>query len=161
MAKADPKYSTPEHTRRNAVVIMAGALAAAGCAIGLAAAASQPTACAVDPVIRKIEAHRQAVAFADYESARFTAAGGADFVSWRPASEAFLAEIDAAKVLIATVPSSMAGLQALEAHLRDARYHRATRWIERRVTCGDCVAVVSGGPEAIDWLISQHADALG
>jgi hypothetical protein len=145
--------ATVDTTRR--AVILAGALASAACAISLAAAATghRPACPAVDPIHAAIEAHREAVARADYESARLSAAGGSDLVDWRPAHEAHLAAIDSGRALIAIVPVSMAGLRALEAHLRDPRYSRATRFIERRVEFGDGIASVSGGPEAVDWVV--------
>jgi hypothetical protein len=146
-------------TRRSVVVGLS--LASATVVTNLAIAAS-PAACAApDPVYQAIAAHAAAIRHTDLEIARLDAAGAPENVDWSNLRYAALAEIDASKAVVASRPTTLAGLDALGRHLRHERFRRAALFIVRRVDCGDGFAVIRGGEDGVVWLLSQHAAALG
>jgi hypothetical protein len=102
-----------------------------------------------------IDAHRKTAGKFQAENEKLAAAG-IDGANWMPSQAALLAEVAAAKALIGTAPSTRAGVQALERHLReDSRL--ALYFIERTVTIDGCTSIASGTPEGVDWLIAKRA----
>ena len=75
--------------------------------------AARPVACS-DPIHDAISRHREAAYLTDAENAALTAAGGPDVADWRPLQHTVEAEVAAARTMIATTPSTVAGLEALE-----------------------------------------------
>jgi hypothetical protein len=151
----------PDPTRRTAITLVASALAAGTIAISLAVAATQPKGCPVDPVHEAIRIHAQTVARTDAENARLTAAGGPDVADWSRLRSAFATEIAAGKALIATAPTSQAGVEALERHLNHTRYSSTVRYIRRKVEYEGHGVVIVGGDAAAAWLVAGHRERLG
>jgi hypothetical protein len=149
-----------EITRRS-VVCMGLSLASATVVTGPAIAAG-PATCPGpdDPIHQAIAAHAAAVRHVDLEGAKLDAAGDPEVSDWGALRYAALAEIDAGKAVVETRPTTLAGLDALERHLRDKRYRRATLFVVRRVACGDGFAVIRGGEDGVGWLLQQHAVLL-
>jgi hypothetical protein len=153
MPKATDKNIT---TRRTFLSIVSAGIAAGATALAAVPALALP----VDPIYSAIAAHREAIANFNTENAKLTAAGGPDVSDCRPAQAALSAECAAAKAVVATAPTTRAGLRALEVHLREDDSRLALHFIERPVTVdGLHMGTVSGGP--VDWLIAKRAAELG
>jgi hypothetical protein len=82
-----------------------------------------------------------------------------------PAQTALLAEFAAAKALIATAPTTRAGLRALAAHLREDDSFLALRFIQHPQTLEWCekfgkLTAEARDRDLVDWLIAQRAAEL-
>ncbi|MDE5454151.1 hypothetical protein GWE18_15085 [Bradyrhizobium sp. CSA112] len=83
---------------------------------------------------------------------------GPENASHLPIEAAVAAELDAAKALINTAPSTQIGLRALEAHLREDRHRQARGFIAR--THATEIGTYTSGDwslENVDWLIAKRA----
>jgi hypothetical protein len=105
-------------------------------AVALAAALPSLPADA-DPIFSKINAHREAAATFWVENSKLT-----DVVArgnnWMPsqAAAALMAAYAAGDELIATAPTTRAGVRALERHLRDEKNSPGSPWTRARVWNG-------------------------
>jgi len=104
---------TADATRRSVVLIAAGLAAAT-------VIAAQPVAC-TDPILAVIDAHKEAVALTDTEHAKLTAAGHGPDADTDAMGAAIMAEWQAAKMMMATTPSTQAGREALAQWLTEGR----------------------------------------
>jgi hypothetical protein len=153
-----PKANDQSTTNRRAVLSAMAAGVAGATALALAAVPS--LALPVDPIFAAIAANVAAVAEVDRLIALEEAGLIGDASS---AIEAALrAEVAAAKALVATAPSTPAGLRALAAHLREDDSCLALIFIERTVTMDDGSTYrTSGDPESIEWFLAKRAAELG
>ena len=168
MAKAEskPTTNTPisdATSRRNFLTT------AAGIAAGATTLAAVPAlAVPVDPVFAAIDAHAESVRTVQARHERLLRMIGGDMAAaedlcrspeTRAVQAALLAECAAGTVLIATAPTTSAGLRALADHLRDDRYRGARWFIERTVTTDGGFSYDSRGN--VEWLIAKRAAELG
>jgi hypothetical protein len=146
MQKAVDESTT---NRRKFLTTMAAAISAAalatGTAVTLAAAAE------ADPIFAAIAAYKYRRRAIDIALERF----GAGLAGHVPVQAALQAEFVASKALIATSPTSRAGLLALDDHLRDNS--GLALYIERRITTESGGFTMGGGPGAAEWLIAKRA----
>jgi hypothetical protein len=103
-----------------------------------------------DPIFAAIGAHRDAIQALDLTYEGRKSMGPEDHALVQAAISADLA---AAKTLIATAPTTQAGLQALERHLREDGAAFALHFIERPATYG----TISADTQGIDWLSAKRA----
>jgi hypothetical protein len=131
-------------------------------------AAVPAVALPADPIFAAIDAHAASVGTVWTLQARLLRMIGGDMAAaedlcrspeTRAVQAALLAECAAGTVLIATAPTTSAGLRALADHLRDDRYRGARWFIERTVTTDGGFSYDSRGN--VDWLIAKRAAELG
>jgi hypothetical protein len=111
---------------------------------------------APDPIHGAIENHRAAFANLDAVHAHLVATDGPD----EPLYAALAAWMVTVKTLIATVPTTCAGLRALTLYMskpRNEHIGRAVKWVDTH-PCGavTCSMSEAGGP----WLLAKHAERL-
>ena len=117
-----------------------------------------------DPVFPAIEAHLAAIAAAERQAAldyaRLTG-GDCSVLSDAALSNALVNGCMAAKALVATAPTTPAGLKALEDHLRQYFSYGsgAALCIMRPLPGGG--GMHGGGEGAWEWLIAKRAAELG
>jgi hypothetical protein len=116
MSKAKHEYIT-----RRSVLLVACGLAAGTIAAGLAiAAAPQPVACTVDPLLTAISRHQAAAKAVDD-----ALTAGMTYPALQSLADA---EYKAAEAVANTVPVTEAGAVALREHLADERYGALCRY---------------------------------
>ena len=111
---------------------------------------------AIDSVFGTIDAHQQAAAIFHREHAAYAAAPGRDHV---PVCNAMSAWCTAAKAMIGTLPSSLAGVQALQDHLMDETNCLARHCIVMPNELGGTWSTYDD--VAVTWLCDRHAARLG
>lgn len=103
-----------------------------------------------DPIFGAIDAHRDATRALDLAYKGRRSMGPEDH---KLVQAAISADLAAAKTLVATAPTTQAGVWALERHLREDASIFALNFIERPATYG----TISGDTQGIDWLIAKRA----
>jgi hypothetical protein len=142
-------------TNRRAVItgIAAGATA-------LTLAAVPGLALPVDPVFAAIDAHRAAIAEFNRLLALDMAVGDCSAIE-----AALRVEVATAKALVATAPTTRAGLRALAAHLREDDSFLALRFIQHPQTLEwwekfGKLTTEARDRDLVDWFITQRAAEL-
>jgi hypothetical protein len=137
--------------RRGFLTIATGAaVACTGLALAITSRAATD-----DQIFRAIDNHQQAVDHTVREGEKLLAGADPDDGQMQAA---LMAELTASTVLVATIPTTRAGLQALDVYLRgDSRRLMLCRIEYPVVYDGVRIGTATGGPEGIDYLIAKRA----
>jgi hypothetical protein len=146
--------------RRAFLAVSAGAVVAcAGMAGASGARVWSTRADPPDPMLAAIALHREAINRLNTAHAKLVAEGLTDSNS-QPVGAALMATFAPARALIDTPPTTRAGLQALDAYLREdsigPRMARQNINYPRTVD-GIPFTASDGSPEAVDWFIAKRA----
>jgi hypothetical protein len=148
--------SSVDPSRRTVVLTVVCGLAAATAASALAIAASPGACMAPDPVHAAIAIHKAAASDVDARHVRLVAIlpdmPEADHAAMQAALRA---EIEAAKALIATAPTSPTGLRAMTEYLRQERQHGVSWYVEQTITVEGHTTTMRSRTGGIEWRVAE------
>ena len=146
---------------RRTVLTVTAALAAATIATGLAIAAD-PGACLMpDPIHAAMASHRTAAKAVDTAHAWMLTLEPTVAETDYSVPTAFMVEIGAIKAMIATSPTTRAGLQAFADYLRDERQHQVGMHVDQVRTLEDGRTYTMRDASGTEKLIARRAAELG